>query len=172
MGAVIDLAIFKKSRDIQQSTLSTPEEDRPPKALPLTLRLNLLAQKATRIIYYRPDTPSWKTVSAHIICIAIKEDFYTLTQPFPNMIRLLVYDSALTHIDFYFSKKFYNSPEAIPMLTALVDEVLTRGCCVMNNFLSSINYVKAEQRKPRESHIDWESLHQNPFGDNPSPSIS
>jgi hypothetical protein len=170
MGDVIDLAIFKKSRDIQQSILHTPAGDKPPRARLLTLRLNLLALKATRIFYYTSPNGTWKTTSARNFCIVLQDFLYKLTQPSPYLIRLIVYDSSNTHIDLYFPRKFYTSPEAITMLTALVDEAMDRGCYVDTHLLLKINYIKKVQNTPLKYHIDWESLHHNPFGDNPSPS--
>lgn len=172
MGTVIDLGIFKKSGDIKQSTLSTPEEERPPRPRLLTLRLNLLAQKATRIFYYTSPNGSWKLTSARNFCIVLQDFTYTLTQPLPYLIRLIVYDSSQTYIDLHFPRKFYKSEEAISMLTALVDEAMDRGCYVQTNLLLKINYIKKVQNNPLEFHIDWESLHHNPFGDNPPPTKS
>jgi hypothetical protein len=169
MGDVIDLVTFKYCRDVQQSTLSPPEEEWAPKALPITLRLLLLAQKAKGITYYTPETGTWNTISAQKICIAIKESFYTLTQPLPDMLRLIVYDGSLLHVDIYFSKKFYASPEYRAMLLALIEEVWNRGCYVDLNFLNSINHKDAEELMRLRSRIDWNSLHKNPFGDDPSP---
>lgn len=172
MGTVIDLAIFKKSGDIQQSILHTPAGDKPARARPLTLRLNLLALKATRIFYYTPQNGVWKTTSARNFCIVLQDYLYKLTQPSPYLVRLLVYDSSHTHIDMYFPRKFYTSPEAITMLTSLVDEAMDRGCYVDTHLLLKINYIKKEQQKPLKFHIDWESLHHNPFADDPAPSKS
>jgi hypothetical protein len=169
MGDVIDLATFKYCRDVQQSTLSPPEEEWAPKARPIILRLLLLAQKAKRITYYTPETGKWNTTSAQKICIAIKENFYTLTQPLPDMLRLIVYDGSLLHVDIYYSKKFYASPEYMTMLLALIEEVWNRGCYVDLNFLNSINHKDAEELMRLRSRIDWNSLHKNPFGDDPSP---
>lgn len=172
MGTVIDLGIFKKSGDLKQSTLSTPEEEKPPKARPITLRLFLLAQKARHIVYYTPEKGGWNTTSAQKLCIATKENFYSLTQPLPNMLRLIVFDGTIMHADMYFSGKFSASPEYMTMLLALIEEAWNRGCFVDISFLSRINHADAEKMMQLRSSIDWESLHKNPFGDDPSPSIT
>lgn len=167
MGLVVDMKEYRVCRDISKCILagSTKTEDTGYS----TFHLYLMASQAKKIIYYNLRKGGWKTSSAFNVTQALKTGEFTLKRPEPWLIRLVVHESPMLYVDFYFRRGFYTSEKMLEMLELLVAETIERKSWVSPKLLSSLgrNPMLIENRG-----IDWEQVTMKNFDEDLPPRFS
>jgi hypothetical protein len=164
MGIVIDISKYKTCRDLSlcilENNATKKEKDHS------TYHLYLMAAQAKKIIYYHLRNGGWKTTCAFNITQALKTGEFTLKRPEPWLIRLVVHESPMLHIDLYFRRSFYTSEKMLSMLELLVAETIERKSWVSPKLLFSLG---RDPMLAANRGIDWDKVRMKKFDEDLPP---